>query len=356
MINERLENIRRAMTEAGLDGLLVTSRENVFYLSGFSGTNGDLFITHDAAYIMTDFRYLIQAAEEAPLYTLKDTKAGIYGLVNELIFAHRVMRLGIEDRLLSYAAYKGMKGSLNNTVIIGVGDLISSTRTVKDPDEFSALRTAARIADDAFSATVKLMKCGMTELEVAAEIEYQMRKKCSKGTSFDTIVASGVNSAKPHGTATSKTLDTGDLVVMDFGCIYNGYCSDMTRTVAMGEISGEQKAVYNAVLYTQLKALNFVKPGVACSDADEYARKILDNFGYGEFFGHSLGHGVGIEIHEEPALSSKSKKTLSSGMVFTVEPGVYIDNKFGVRIEDTVIITENSMEILTNSTKELIII
>ncbi len=356
MINSRLSLIRRKMADSNIDGLLVTSRENVYYLSGFSGTSGDLLITNDTAYILCDFRYTVQAAQQAPMYIRKDVKGGIYKLVNELISLHRISRIGIEDRAVSYAAYAGMKNSLKNTLVCGVGDMVSSMRMVKDETELANMRMAAKIADTAFAETVKLMKCGMTEIEVAAELEYRMRKNGSSAVSFDTIVASGENAAKPHGTASDKALEAGDFVVMDFGCIYNGYCSDMTRTVAVGEVSEEQRMVYNSVLYTQLKILNNIRPQIKCRDMDILARKVLDDFGFAEYFGHSLGHGVGIEIHEQPTLSSKSEILLQPGMVVTVEPGVYFDGKFGVRIEDTVIITENSIENLTNSTKELLII
>ncbi len=356
MITHRLDEARRKMTESGLDALLITGRQNVFYLSGFSGTSGDLFITTDAAYILCDFRYTTQAGEQAPLYTCKDIKTGVYNVLSELIFAHRIAHIGVEDRALSHAAYMGMKNSLKTVSVTGIGDMITSLRAVKDESEFSCMSTAAGIADDAFAATVKLMRAGMTEIEVAAELEYQMRKNGSTGTSFETIVASGVNSAKPHGTASSKPLENGDLVVMDFGCIYNGYCSDMTRTVAIGEISEKQKTVYNSVLYTQLKVLNNIGAGKTCSEVDGLARSVLQSFGLAEYFGHSLGHGVGIDIHEAPTLSPKSTAILKPGMIVTVEPGVYIDDNFGVRIEDTVIITENSIKNLTNSTKELIII
>ncbi len=356
MISNRLAGIRRKMAEANIDALLVTSRENVFYLSGFSGTSGDLLITADAAYILCDFRYTAQAGQQASLYALKDVKNGVYNVLNGLISLHNALRLGFEDRCVSYAVFSGMRNSIKNVELCPIGDMISAMRIIKDETELSNMRMAARIADTAFAETVKLMKCGMSEKEVAAELEYRMRKNGASGTSFETIVASGANSAKPHGTATEKKLEHGDLVVMDFGCIFGGYCSDMTRTVAIGEISDEKRAVYNAVLYTQLKVLGCIGEGKPCRQLDMFSRDILESFGYAEYFGHSLGHGVGIEIHEQPTLSSKSDKILQSGMVVTVEPGVYFDGKFGVRIEDTVIITDNSIENLTNSTKEIIII
>lgn len=356
MTSNRLLFVRNAMANLALDALLVTSRESVYYLSGFSGSSGDLLITHDAAYIFCDFRYTAQAAQQAPFYLRKDINGSIYKNLNEVLFIHHVSRLGVEDRELSHAAYKGMQHSFKDISVIGIGDMLSSLRTVKDYTELENMRTAARIADEAFAETVKLMKPGMTEIEVAAELEYHMRKRGSSGTSFETIVASGVNSAKPHGTASSKVLEHRDLVVMDFGCIYNGYCSDMTRTVAVGEASAEQRAVYNSVLFTQLKVLSAIGPGMLCADMDKLARNVLDTLGYAQYFGHSLGHGVGINVHEQPTLSPKSTGKLVSGTVVTVEPGIYLDGNFGVRIEDTVIITDNSIENLTNSTKELVII
>lgn len=353
---ERVVALRRIMAENGINGVLITSRRNVLYLSGFDGDDGDLLITLDAAYILCDFRFLQQAAYQAPLFAVKDIKDGIYKTVNKITAAHGVTKLGIEERELSFAAYGAMNRFITGAVLVPIKNMLSKMREIKSEDEIENIKLAAKIADDAFSDTVKIMKAGMTETEIAAELEYRMRKAGAAKTSFDTIVASGKNSAMPHGKASDKKIENGDFIVMDFGCVYNGYCSDMTRTVAVGEISKEQENVYNAVYFTQLKTLSKLKCGAACAEIDAYSRRILQSFGLEKYFGHALGHSVGLDIHEPPALNKSSKDTLKPGTVITVEPGVYIDGGFGVRIEDLVVVREGYNEILTNSTKDLIII
>lgn len=353
---ERVVGLRRIMAENGINGALVTSRANVLYLSGFDGDEGDLFITLDAAYILCDFRFLQQAAYQAPLFAVKDIKDGLYKAVNEITATHGVTKLGIEERALSFAAYGAMNKFITGATLIPMKNMIAKMREIKSIDEIENIRLAAKIADNAFADTVNRMKPGMTETEVAAELEYNMRKAGASKPSFDTIVASGKNSALPHGKATEKKLENGDFVVMDFGCIYNGYCSDMTRTVAVGEVSREQENIYNAVYFTQLKSLSKLKCEAVCSEIDAYSRRILDSFGLGDYFGHALGHSVGLDIHERPTLGTKSKEVLKPGMTVTVEPGVYINGKFGVRIEDLVLVGEKDNEILSHSPKNLIVI
>lgn len=353
---ERVVALRRIMAENGMNGALITSRQNVFYLSGFDGDEGDLLITLDAAYILCDFRFLEQAEHQAPLFTVKDIKDGVYKVVNRITAAHGVTKLGIEERALSFAAYSAMNKFITGAVLVPIKNMIAKMREIKSKDEIENIRLAAKIADDAFKDTVSRIKVGMSETEIAAELEYNMRKAGASKTSFDTIIASGKNSALPHGKASGKKIENGDFIVMDFGCVYNGYCSDMTRTVAVGEISKEQEMVYNAVYFTQLKALSKLKCGAVCSEIDAYSRKIFSSFELDKYFGHALGHSVGIDIHEQPALNRSCKDTLKPGTVITVEPGVYIEGNFGVRIEDLVVIGENYNEILTNSTKDLIII
>lgn len=355
-IATRVGNVRRRMMEQQLDAVIVTSRENVFYLSGFSGSSGDLIITMENGYLLTDFRYLKQAQIESPDYILIDITKNFASHLEQIVGRHNIGLLGFEDRQVSYAVYNGMKQKMPRTMLRGIGDMISSLRTCKEGEEIFCMQQAAHIGDLAFEHAVSVMKPGMTELEVAAEIEYAMKQHGAQRTSFDTIVAAGPNGAMPHAKPTDRPLAEGDLVVMDFGCIYKGYCSDMTRTVAIGAISEKQRSVYNMVLYTQLKALNHLKEGMPLADLDRLARETLDTFGYGAYFGHSLGHGVGIEIHETPAVSSKSTEELRPGMVFSVEPGVYLNDEFGVRIEDTVTMVDGEPVILNHATKDLIVI
>ena len=338
MISSRLAVVRRKMADRGLNGLLVTSRQNVFYLSGFDGSSGDLFITLDAAYIMCDFRYTQQAQQQASMYMATDVSKGIYHVINNIISYHKLSQIGVEDRSISQAVYHGMKKSITGATLVSIGGLITEMRMIKDELEVENLEKAAWIGDLAFQETIKKIRPGISEIEIAAELEYVMRKNGASGTSFDTIVASGINSAKPHGTASDKLLEDGDFVVMDFG------------------VSPEQQKVYQAVLFTQLKMVNQVSAGKPCVQLDHIARNLLNTFGYSEYFGHSLGHGVGIDIHEAPTLGPKSQQTLEPGMLVTIEPGVYFADNFGVRIEDSVLVLEDEIKILTHSPKELMIL
>ena len=355
MTDERIKKLRLKMSKDYLDAVLVTSRSNVLYLSGFSGSDGDLIITHDTQYILCDARYTEQAGQQCPEFECIDIKEGLYTVINKLVDYHRIVRMGVEDRAITYAVYDGMKNSIKST-ITPIGDMVSQMREVKDKSELVILEKAAAIGDLAYKAAIKAIKPGVSEIEIAAEIEYVMRKNGATAPSFETIVASGENSSKPHGTASQRKIKNGDLIVLDFGCIYKGYCSDMTRTVAVGDISVSQKNTYNALLYTQMKMVNIIKNGMQCNQVDKIARNILENLGYAKYFTHSLGHGVGIDIHEMPNLSPKCEKTLAEGMVITVEPGVYFDGLFGIRIEDTVEILDKNIKIITNSPKELLII
>jgi len=353
---QRIAALRKAMYERQLDAVLVTGRTNVFYLSGFTGTSGDLFITSDDCYILTDFRYMEQVGQQAPIYNAIDIKEGIGKILTDLIQQYGIKSVGFEDRQVTFAVFNGMKEKIGGAPLVPMGSMISDLREVKLPEEQEILRKAAEIADMAFAHVKTVIRAGVSEIEVAAELEYCMRKAGASAPSFDIIVASGQRGAMPHGTATPKLIQSGELVTMDFGCIYEGYCSDITRTIAVGEVSPRQREVYNLVHFTQLKALGAVKAGVEAKEVDAMSRRILGQFGLDGFFGHGLGHGVGIDVHEQPTISTKSTAILKKGMVVTVEPGVYIPGELGVRIEDTVVITEDGIEILTKSPKELIII
>ena len=355
MISQRIKKLRLKMSEKSIDAMLVTSRSNVFYLSGFSGTSGDLIITHDAMYILCDSRYTEQASQQSPLFDVVNIKDGIYSVINKIIEYHIISRMGAEDRELTFAVFQGMKNALK-TELLPVGDMVSHMREIKDENELLLLEKAAAIGDLAYEAAIRTIKPGVSEIEVAAEVEYVMRKNGATAPSFETIIASGENSSKPHAIASQRKIQSGDLVVMDFGCIYQGYCSDMTRTVAVGDISVPQKNTYNALLYTQKKMVNLIKNGMTCKDVDKISRDILESLGYSKYFTHSLGHGVGIDIHEMPNLSPKCDKRLLPGMVVTIEPGVYFDGLFGIRIEDTVEILDGNIKIITNSPKDLRII
>ncbi len=356
LFTKRLENLRKRMLSAGLDAVLVSSSSNIRYLSGFSGSESDLVVTKSGAYLLCDSRYTLQAQLECPHCTVLNTGEGIYNLVCGIIYEQSIKRLGFEDRSISFAAASKMSQKISSAELVPVGNLVSDIRIIKDETEIAALKKAAFIADGAFRHALSVIKPGVREIEVAAEIEYYMRKNGAEKPSFDTIVASGENSAKPHGTASEKPIDSGDFIVMDFGCVVDGYCSDITRTVALGNITKTQKSVYSAVLFTQLKMVNSLCSGMPCAQTDTLARNIFSTFSMEKHFTHALGHGVGLDVHEQPTLSRRSDITLCNNMVVTVEPGLYFDGKYGVRIEDTVVMSGGKAYPLTSSPKELIII
>jgi len=262
--------------------------------------------------------------------------------------------LGFEAKHLTVDFYNELNKKLSRCNLISVTGIVEELRIIKDEEEINRIRKAAQIADSAFKHIVKFIKPGLKEIEVAAEIEYFMRRNGASKASFDIIAASGERAALPHGTAGEKKLEKGNLLVMDFGAVYRGYCSDITRTVVIGTASEEQRKVYDIVLEAQSRALEAAAVNMPCSELDGVAKNIIESYGMGDKFGHSLGHGVGIEVHEAPAVSKNSREDLSPGMVITIEPGIYIKSWGGVRIEDMVLVTEQGPHTLTASTKELL--
>ncbi|MDE6024819.1 MAG: Xaa-Pro peptidase family protein [Lachnospiraceae bacterium] len=350
------------MEDRKLDGLLITDGYNIHYLSGYSGHEGCMLITKEEAYILTDSRYTEQLEKQAPDFKCVDIKGKSYSYrINELlgngaVSLNRKPNIGFENMHISYNQYDKFNQTFGDTVnLVKLDDTINDLRAVKSDAELEKLAMAEALGDKAFHHIISFIREGMTEKEVALELEYTMKKLGADGLSFDTIVASGENSSMPHAAVSDKVIVRGDFITMDFGCIYEGYCSDMTRTVIMGDsVSDKQIEVYNTVLKAQTEALKLVKPGVKCSDVDACARQIIADAGYGDYFGHGLGHGVGLFIHEEPRFSPKCDKVLQQGVCITVEPGIYLPGKFGVRIEDMIAITDNGYKNLTTSPKELI--
>jgi len=336
-----------------LDAILVSCMNNVMYLSGFKGTAGQLFITKEKGYLITDFRYLIQAREQAKDFEIIDIAEGEEKILTELCSKHNVKTLGFEGKHTTYTRFTRLAEIFKGKKLVSTENLTETLRMIKSPEETEILKKSCEIADNAFESVFPRIKAGMSELEVAAMLEFEMKKAGATGPSFETIVASGKRSAMPHGTASEKIIEQGDFVVLDFGCLYKGYCSDITRTVAIGDISDKKRDIYNKVLTVQEECLKLIKPGVEAKEVDLSARKMFKVWGIDKFFGHSLGHGVGLDIHELPNLSTSSPYILESGMVVTDEPGIYIENEFGVRIEDTVLVTPDGYERLTKSSKEL---
>ncbi|AEH47261.1 M24 family metallopeptidase [Parageobacillus thermoglucosidasius] len=351
----KLEKLRALFAEYDIDGMLVTNPYNRRYITGFTGTAGVAVISQDKAVFITDFRYIEQASKQVQGFEIVKHTGPIVEEVAKQVARLHIQKLGFEQEDVSYATFKAYEQAVN-AELVPTSFVVEKLRLIKSESEIKILKEAAAIADAAFEHILSFIRPGVKEIEVANELEFFMRKQGATSSSFDTIVASGYRSALPHGVATDKVIEKGELVTLDFGAYYNGYCSDITRTVAVGEISDELKTIYNIVLEAQLRGMKGIKPGMTGKEADALTRDYITEKGYGDYFGHSTGHGIGLEIHEGPTLSARSDVVLAPGMVVTVEPGIYIPGLGGVRIEDDTVVTENGNEALTHSPKELIIL
>lgn len=339
--------LRQRAAEAGAGALLLTDPANVRYLTGFtSPEDARVLITADRALLLTDGRYTAQAAEESRLEPViaSSWMKRVAELVPDGVLA-------VEADALTLATHRDLAEALGRDPV-GLRALLTCERSVKRPDEIARLRRAAEITDAAFERALEVLRPGVREIEVALELERHMRLAGADGKSFEFIVAGGPRSAMPHGVASQRVLERGDLVTLDFGAVVDGYHADMTRAVALGPVSDELRRMYDAVLEAQEAALAMVGPGVDGRDVDARAREVLAGHGLAERFSHSLGHGVGLEVHEDPRLSSTREDVLEPGMTVTIEPGVYVPGVGGVRIEDLVVITEDGAERLSHSPKE----
>ncbi|HEY8395002.1 MAG TPA: Xaa-Pro peptidase family protein [Thermaerobacter sp.] len=352
----RLETLRRRMAEEKVDGIWVGSPANRRYLSGFTGSSGWLLITADRAELWTDFRYLEQAAAQAPAFEVVRHEPDVYQHLGRRAGELGLTRLGFERDHLTYGQWERLRAGLPDTVeLVPVAGWVEELRRVKDPGEIAAIRQAARIADEALLEVLAGLRPGMTEREVALQLEFAMRRRGAEGVAFDFIVASGPRSSLPHGLASERVIEEGDLVTIDYGAVYAGYASDCTRTVVIGRAGQRQREIYDIVLEAQRRAMAAVRPGATGADVDRAAREVIEAAGYGEHFGHATGHGVGLEVHEGPRLAATAgDQVLAPGMVVTVEPGIYLPGWGGVRIEDLVVVTEDGGEVLTRVTKEFL--
>lgn len=349
----RLANLYEKISAEEVDALLITKVANVTYFSGFRGDSSVLFVGKNFRKLITDGRYTAQAITQAKNFTLVEQTEGLYKKIVEEIKISGCKKIGFEGLVMTFAEYSYLKKELGNVEFKSV--TLDTLRQVKDATEISQIRKACAIADEAFEKILPVIKPNVREIEVAAELEYFMRRLGSEKAAFTTIVASGWRGSLPHGTATDKKICAGELVTMDFGATFNGYYSDITRTICVGRASSDQRKIYNLVLDAQLYGLEIITAGKGGKELDEAVRERLTGAGYGRFFVHGLGHGVGLEIHEEPRLSKLSKcEKLLPNMIVTDEPGIYIENFGGVRIEDTVLVTSGKAEPLTRSPKTLI--
>lgn len=351
----RVERLTDLLAEEELDVLLVTELVNVRYLTGYTGTNGIAVIGPRTRAFATDFRYVEQAAEQVhPSFARARASLDLLEAVSDLLPAGSVS-LGFDDANMAVREHARLRELLPGRVeLVPAGGLVERVRAVKDAEEVGHIRTAAKLADAAFERIIRDGLIGRTEREVAVALEHDMRERGARRPSFDSIVAAGGHGALPHAQPRDVPIRSGDLVVIDWGAELDGYCSDCTRTVAAGEPREDAREVYELVLSAQLAGLKDVRPGRPGREVDAVAREVIEAGGHGEHFGHGLGHGVGLAVHESPRLSQRSEDVLAPGNVVTVEPGVYLPGRLGVRIEDLVLVTEDGHDVLNGLSKRLL--
>lgn len=356
-IKNRIKKLLDRMESENLDGLFILKTANVNYISGFTNEDSYVLITKEGYYFITDGRYTEQAEEECPDFEVirwgKPTGT-IADTVEELAIKNNLKRIGFEKDCMTYGMYEQFSKTITQAELFPVSGLVEDLRYTKDKDEIDNIKIAAAIADAAFSKIIEFIKPGMKESDVALQLEYYMRKAGADGIAFDTILISGRKTSLPHGIPSEKIIENGDFITIDFGALYKGYRSDMTRTIAVGEISEKQLEIYELVKKAEEEGINCIKSGVSSKLPDDKVREVLKD--YIEYYYPGLGHGVGRELHEQPFLGSRGDRVIEKNCVITVEPGIYIPGWGGVRIEDTLVVTEDGYEILTKSPKELIIL
>lgn len=351
--------VKEFLIKKEIEAILVTNILNVRYMTGFTGTTALALVLKDKRYLITDFRYKSQATKEIERYGFELICENIDSVakVGEILKENGVKRLGIEKKNITLESFERFKVVFENIEFVGADEFFLEEREVKTEEEIAIIRKSIQIAEEALKKVIPTIKIGMREIEIANELEYEMRKLGASKSSFDIIVASNERSALPHGVASEKRVEEGFLTI-DYGCFYKGYASDITRTFYVGEgITEKHREIYNIVKEANELAIKSVKAGIETQELDKIARDYIESKGYGEYFGHGLGHGFGLEIHEEPYVSFKAKnKVLKPGMIITIEPGIYLEGFGGVRIEDDILVTETGYEVLTTLEKELKII
>lgn len=352
----RLEHLRSSISALNADGILVSSPSNIRYLCEFTGSAGLLLVERESALLLTDSRYTFQAAEEVKNARVEISKEGLFTRTGKLISRKRSLRrLAYSQAHVTVGQKLALEKSSGRRVRwIDDANSVETLRMIKDESELAVMREAAELISLVFKDTLRYIKVGVTEIDLASEIEQAMKRRGASGPSFETIVASGERSAWPHARPTATPIGKNGLVVLDDGAILRGYCSDMTRTVFLGSASKRVKQLYNAVLEAQQAAKNAIRPGVSAGEVDRAARKVLTKAGLGRYFMHSTGHGLGLEVHEMPRIGKGSPTALQKGMVITIEPGVYLQGLGGVRIEDDVLVTSNGYRDLTTAPREFL--
>ena len=354
-ITNRLQKLRQKLAEKELDAILISQPENRRYLSGFDGSAGYLLITQQDAILATDFRYLEQAKSQAPTYEIFQITNDVADWFPKLVSGLQLRRLGCEARHITFEEYRQLNDIVDDEEsqlrFVPVDTLVESLRVIKEAEEIELITKAAKISDNALEYIVGIIRIGMTEKEAAWEIEKFMRQQGSESMPFDIIVASGPNSALPHAKPSQRPIQSGEPIIIDIGAKCGGYCSDLSRTICLDTPDETFKKVYDIVLEAQQAALAEIKEGMSGEEADNLARRVIEQAGYGEAFGHSLGHGIGLAPHEQPRLSQKSLEQLTNGMVFTIEPGIYLSGWGGVRIEDLAVMEDGKVKVISKARK-----
>ena len=356
MLKNRRSRLTRFFEEYSLKAVLFTDLRNIRYLCGFSGTEGALLISRDTAWFLCDSRYTAQAAEEVQGAEIMECAPIRIDTVAALADEFGLDRIGFEAAHTNVSAFRRMSEKLTGIELVELGASLDEIRICKDRAEIELLSSVAELSSHALTEVLGSIKPGVREVDIALALELAMRRRGAEGKAFDFIVASGVRGAMPHGRASEKIIQSGELVTIDFGALKDGYHSDETVTVACGKPGTREQEIHSIVRTAHDLAIDGVRPGISCKDLDEIARSYIRDKGFGDYFGHGLGHGVGLEIHEMPTLSPRSTAVLEEGMVITIEPGIYIPGFGGVRIEDTVVVTGNGCHVITGADKQLLVL
>ena len=353
-MQRRLERFDAKLSQSGLDALLVTGQKNIYYLTDFWGTNATVFITKNRRLFLTDSRYTLIAKQSVHGFDIIESKDPLKDIV-KIIEADNLETIGFDNQV-SFAYYQGLQAIFEGYTLSPQSNFMEELRMIKDEKELATIRKACSISDRAFTDVLDFIKPGQTtELQVANFLDFRMREYGASGISFESIIASGYRSAMPHGVASEKVIQSGETLTMDFGCYYNHYVSDMTRTIHIGDTTDEEREIYDIVLRSNQALIDAAKAGMTRRDYDKVARDVIVEAGYGDYFTDGIVHCIGLDIHEIPYFGN-SDETIEAGMVLTDEPGVYLADKYGVRIEDDIIITENGCELITLAPKELIVL
>ncbi len=352
-LTERIERLRERLKKESVDALFLSSPSNRRYLTGFTGSTGVVVVSQETVYMITDFRYFDQVSAESPHVELVKSKNLLEDFVTLIKERKELRRIAFEAEHLTVNTYRAIEEKLPQHALTPAVGWVEDLRTVKEPSEIAAIERAVAVADRAFTYILDRLK-GRTEREIALDLEFFMRNEGAERLAFQSIVASGPNGALPHAVPTDRVVAEGDFVTLDFGCVVDGYCSDMTRTVAVGKADDRQREIYDLVLEAQEAGVKAVRAGLTGKEVDAAARSIIEARGHGDHFGHGLGHGVGLDIHEAPRLAPKVESVLEPAMVTSVEPGIYLSGWGGVRIEDLVVVTQEGRRVLTQSPKSLI--